>query len=96
MHDAQRRRWGLETRGRWAWGAGRGDMRVQQRPEHEPALLAVFLVEAESTGTPFVLVYNKVELVDEQTRIAEFHPSQQSIRQKVFGGFTVFHRNMVA
>ncbi|CAO2186587.1 unnamed protein product [Urochloa humidicola] len=63
-------------------------MRVQQRPEHEPALLAVFLVEAESTGTPFVLVYNKVELVDEQTRIAEFHPSQQSIRQKVFGGFT--------
>ncbi|CAN6167310.1 unnamed protein product [Urochloa humidicola] len=84
---AQRRRWGLEARGRVACGAGRGGLRGQQRPEHEPALLTIFLVEVESTGTQSILVCNKVELVDEQTRIAEFHPSQQSIGQKVFGGF---------
>ncbi|KAK3144983.1 hypothetical protein QOZ80_4AG0320870 [Eleusine coracana subsp. coracana] len=38
------------------------------QPRTEPATLTRFLVEAESTGIPFVLVFNKVELVDEQTR----------------------------
>ncbi|TVU13965.1 hypothetical protein EJB05_37405, partial [Eragrostis curvula] len=37
------------------------------QPKPEPAMLTRFLVEAESTGIPFVLVFNKVELVDEQT-----------------------------
>ncbi|CAL5017414.1 unnamed protein product [Urochloa decumbens] len=37
------------------------------QPRPEPATLTRFLVEAESTGIPFVLVFNKVELVDEQT-----------------------------
>jgi ribosome biogenesis GTPase len=36
------------------------------QPRPEPATLTRFLVEAESTGIPFVLVFNKVELVDEQ------------------------------
>jgi ribosome biogenesis GTPase len=36
------------------------------QPKPEPATLTRFLVEAESTGIPFVLVFNKVELVDEQ------------------------------
>ncbi|KQJ82240.1 hypothetical protein BRADI_5g07710v3 [Brachypodium distachyon] len=38
------------------------------QPQPEPATLTRFLVEAESTGIPFVLVFNKVELVDEQTK----------------------------
>ncbi|GJN03180.1 hypothetical protein PR202_ga20590 [Eleusine coracana subsp. coracana] len=38
------------------------------QPRTESATLTRFLVEAESTGIPFVLVFNKVELVDEQTR----------------------------
>ncbi|CAN6270488.1 unnamed protein product [Urochloa humidicola] len=37
------------------------------QPRPEPATLTRFLVEAESSGIPFVLVFNKVELVDEQT-----------------------------
>uniref|UniRef100_A0A804RKP0 Small ribosomal subunit biogenesis GTPase RsgA 1, mitochondrial n=1 Tax=Zea mays TaxID=4577 RepID=A0A804RKP0_MAIZE len=37
------------------------------QPKPEPATLTRFLVEAESSGIPFVLVFNKVELVDEQT-----------------------------
>ncbi|KAG8064365.1 hypothetical protein GUJ93_ZPchr0004g39839 [Zizania palustris] len=37
------------------------------QPQPEPATLTRFLVEAESTGIPFVLVFNKVELVDKQT-----------------------------
>jgi ribosome biogenesis GTPase / thiamine phosphate phosphatase len=36
------------------------------QPRPDPATLTRFLVEAESTGIPFVLVFNKVELVDEQ------------------------------
>ncbi|CAN6227009.1 unnamed protein product, partial [Urochloa humidicola] len=43
---------------------GRSDLRGQhQRPE--PTSLTRILVEAESTRTPFVLVCNMVELVDE-------------------------------
>ncbi|WVZ85266.1 hypothetical protein U9M48_032213 [Paspalum notatum var. saurae] len=37
------------------------------QPRPEPATLTRFLVEAESSGIPFVLVLNKVELVDEET-----------------------------
>ncbi|XP_048557033.1 small ribosomal subunit biogenesis GTPase RsgA 1, mitochondrial-like [Triticum urartu] len=36
------------------------------QPQPEPATLTRFLVEAESTGIPFVLAFNKVELVDDQ------------------------------
>ncbi|EAY93846.1 hypothetical protein OsI_15622 [Oryza sativa Indica Group] len=37
------------------------------QPQPEPATLTRFLVDAESTGIPFVLVFNKVELVDDKT-----------------------------
>uniref|UniRef100_A0A0E0KPP3 EngC GTPase domain-containing protein n=1 Tax=Oryza punctata TaxID=4537 RepID=A0A0E0KPP3_ORYPU len=37
------------------------------QPQPEPATLTRFLVDAESAGIPFVLVFNKVELVDDQT-----------------------------
>lgn len=36
------------------------------QPQPEPATLTRFLVDAESTGIPFVLVFNKVELVDDK------------------------------
>lgn len=36
------------------------------QPQPEPATLTRFLIEAESTGIPFVLAFNKVELVDDQ------------------------------
>ncbi|CAN6329463.1 unnamed protein product [Urochloa humidicola] len=54
----------------------RGVRRGGRRPagpaaaaEPEPGSLTRFLVEAESTGTSFILICSKVELVDEQTRI---------------------------
>ncbi|XP_047067285.1 small ribosomal subunit biogenesis GTPase RsgA 1, mitochondrial-like [Lolium rigidum] len=37
------------------------------QPQPEPATLTRFLVDAESAGIPFLLVFNKVELVDQQT-----------------------------
>ncbi|CAO2188669.1 unnamed protein product [Urochloa humidicola] len=64
---AQRRRWVLEAQGRGACDAGDGGLRDQQQlPEPEPGSLTRFLVEAESTGTSFILICSKVELVDEQ------------------------------
>jgi ribosome biogenesis GTPase len=36
------------------------------QPQPEPATLTRFLVDAESAGIPFLLVFNKVELVDQQ------------------------------
>ncbi|CAO2042970.1 unnamed protein product [Urochloa humidicola] len=55
----------LEMRAEVRAACGRSDLRGQhQRPE--PASLTRILVEAESTGTPFVLVCNMVELVDDE------------------------------
>lgn len=41
-----------------------------EQPKIEPFSLTRFLVEAESTGIPFTLALNKVELVEEETLLA--------------------------